>query len=228
MPDPVSLKCPNCGSVLLSDDCDMATGIIKCSYCKALATLPGAGATTVSAQIQPRQDVPMPPDMTCQDDGTNLIITRRWRSAILFFLIPFCIAWDSFLIFWYSMAFSGKAPWIMIIFPIAHVAVGVGLTYFVLATLFNRTVIMAGQGILRVTTGPIPWGWNIEMSSSDIAQVFCKSKASRNRNGSGMTHSVWASLHNGTTRKLVGSVDDEDQVLFIEQKLIKVLNLKNR
>lgn len=116
----------------------------------------------------------------------------------------------------------------MIIFPIAHVAVGVGLTYFVLATLFNRTVIMAGQGILRVTTGPIPWGWNIEMSSSDIAQVFCKSKANRGRNGSIMTHSVWASLHNGTTRKLVGSVDDEDQVLFIEQKLKKVLNLKNR
>lgn len=51
MPDPVSLKCPNCGSVLRADDCDMATGIIKCSYCKALATLPGAGAATVSAQI---------------------------------------------------------------------------------------------------------------------------------------------------------------------------------
>lgn len=228
MPEPVSLKCPNCGSVLRAEDYDLATGIIRCSYCKALATLPGARAATVSAQIQPRPDVPMPPGITCQNDGTNMVITRRWRSAILFFLIPFCIAWDSFLIFLYSMAFSGHTSWIMFVFPIAHVAVGVGLTYLVLATLFNRTVIIAGQGRLNISTGPIPWGRNIEMSSSEIDQLFCKSKANRGRNGTNMTYALWASLHDGTTCKLVGSVDDEDQVLFIEQKLEKALGIKDR
>ena len=161
---PVALKCPNCGSVLRTDDYDMATGIIKCSYCKALAMMPGVSSAQGAGMVQPRLDVPMPPGITCQNDGTNTVITRRWRSVILFFLIPFCIAWDSFLIFWYSMAFSGNAPWIMIIFPVAHVAVGVGLTYFVMATLFNRTVIMAGQGRLHISTEPIPWGRNIEMS----------------------------------------------------------------
>ncbi len=214
--------------MLRADDYDLATGIIRCSYCKALATLPGAGAATVGVQFHPRPDVPMPPGITYQHDGTNTVITRRWRSMILLFLIPFCIAWDSFLVFWYSKAFSGQMPWIMIIFPIGHVAVGVGLTYFVLATLFNHTVIIAGQGRLRISTGPIPWGRNIDMSSSDIDQIFSKSKTNRSRNGSSMTYTLWAVLHNSTTIKLMGSVDDEDQALFIEQKLRKALGIRDQ
>lgn len=43
-----------------------------------------------------------------------------------------------------------------------------------------------------------------------------------------MTYAIWASLHNGTNRKLLGSVADEDQALFIEQELKKALDLKNR
>ncbi|MEI6537881.1 MAG: hypothetical protein WCN98_21250, partial [Verrucomicrobiaceae bacterium] len=228
MPDPVSLKCPNCGSVLRAEDYDMTTGIIRCSYCKALATLPGPGAAAVSVPFHPRQEIPMPPRITCQDDGTNMVITRRWRSAIVFFLIPFCIAWDSFLIFWYGMAFSGNAPWIMIIFPVGHVAVGVGLTYFALATMFNRTVIMAGQGSLRISSGPVPWGRNIDMSSSDIDQIFCKAKTRRNDNDSSPAYEVWALLHNGSTLRLLGSDADQDQALFIEQKLNKAFGIRRR
>jgi hypothetical protein len=40
----------------------------------------------------------------------------RWFTPSVIFLVFFCIAWDSFLIFWYSMAFNSKhVPWIAVV-----------------------------------------------------------------------------------------------------------------
>lgn len=225
---PAALKCPNCGSVLRSEDLDAASGIIKCSYCKALATLPSVlGQSRGEQGFRPRTEVPLPPGLTVEERGGVISITRRWFSAIVFFLIPFCIAWDAFLVFWYSMAFSGGAPWIMIVFPIAHVAVGIGLTYYVLATLLNRTVIFAGQGQLRIGHGPLPWRGGVDIAESDIKQLFCKMKASQGKNGSSVTYEVWAVMREGATRKLLNTGQSDDQALFIEQKLERVLGIKD-
>ncbi len=206
----------------------MATGIIKCSYCKALATLPGTGVAAASGAFRPRAEAPMPPGITMENRGGGIVITRRWFSAVVYFLIPFCIAWDAFLVFWYSMAFSGNAPWIMVVFPIAHVAVGVGLTYFCIASLFNSTFISAGQGQLRIGHGPLPWRGGLELAESEIDQLFCKMKTSNNRNGSSSVYEVWAMMRDGTSRKLLGTGLSEDQALFIEQKLERAMGIKDR
>ncbi len=206
-----------------------ASGIIKCSYCNALATLPNVMSQAQGGTaFHPRTEVPLPPGLTIEEHGGGISITRRWFSAIVFFLIPFCIAWDSFLVFWYSMAFSGNAPWIMVVFPIAHVAVGVGLTYFVIATIFNRTVIIAGQGSLRIGHGPLPWWGGVELAESEIDQLFCKMKTSNGKNGSSISYELWAVMREGATRKLLGTGLSDDQALFIEQKLERALRIKDR
>jgi hypothetical protein len=229
MSNPVTLKCPNCGSVLRTDDIDAASGIIKCSYCKALATLPNVtDLARGDAPFHPRADVPLPPGLTLEQYGGGISITRRWFSAIVFFLIPFCIAWDAFLVFWYSMALSGNAPWIMVVFPIAHVAVGVGMTYFTFATLFNRTVIIAGQGSLRIGHGPLPWRGGVELAESDIDQLFCKMKTRSGKSGPSISYEVWAVMREGATRKLFSTGESDDQALFIEQRIERALGIKDR
>ncbi len=229
MSTPVALKCPNCGSVLSTDDIDTTTGIIKCSYCKVLSTLPSVmDQARGEPGFRPRPEVPLPPGLTVEERGGSISVTRRWFSAIVYFLIPFCIAWDAFLVFWYSMALSGNAPWIMVVFPIAHVAVGVGLTYYVLATLFNRTVMIAGQGSLRIGHGPLPWRGGVELAESEIEQLFCKLKTSQGKNGSSVSYEVWAVMHEGATRKLLSTGTSDDQALFIEQKLERALGIKDR
>ena len=47
-----------------------------------------------------------------------------WYSSMSFFILLFTIIWNAFLFFWYSMAFTIGAPWIMVIFPLIHVAIG--------------------------------------------------------------------------------------------------------
>lgn len=229
MSEPTPLKCPNCGSIMRAEDWDAASGIIKCSYCKALATLPRAeGENATSSAFQARGEIPMPPGITVEDRGGGILITRRWFSPVVFFLIPFCIAWDSFLVFWYSMAFKGPAPWIMVVFPVAHVAVGVGLTYFCIATLLNRTFISAGQGLLSITHGPVPWRGRLVISEGDIDQLFCKMKTSNGSRGTSYSYEVWTVLRDGASRRLLDSGDSDDVALFIEQKLERALGIKDR
>lgn len=227
MESPTALKCPNCGSQLRDTDMNLDTGIVRCSYCRALSTLPTRTAPTLEG-FRTRSPVALPPRMTCDQDGVDVIITRSWFSHAAWFLVFFCIAWDAFLIFWYTMAFAAGAPWIFKIFPIAHVAVGVGLTYTVLTMFMNRTLIRAGSGQFSIRHGPLPWFGNFICDSSAIEQLYCKENISHGRQGSSTTYQLWANLRDGTSKKLIGSVMDIEQVLFVEQRIEKALGIRDK
>ncbi len=205
----------------------MSTGMIKCGYCHSLSNLP----VNIQEQggFRTRPEIPLPEGIQIQETMEGTVITRRWFSlVVVVFLIPFCIAWDSFLIFWYSMALSGNAPWIMAVFPVLHVAVGVGLTYYTLATLFNTTRIVAGRGHLRIQHGPLPWLGNTELPTSNLSQLYGKEKINRGKNGPHYQYELWAALQNGSTRKLLGAGLTMEQALYLEQKLERALVLKDR
>jgi hypothetical protein len=60
------------------------------------------------------------------------------------------------------MALFGDVPkngfdWMAIVFPICHVAVGVGLTYYVIAGFLNKSSIFLDEAVLAVRHGPVPW-----------------------------------------------------------------------
>lgn len=226
MAEPTSLKCPNCAAILRAEDWDTSTGMIRCGYCHSLSNIPVSSPE--HGGFRPRPEIPLPPGMQIQETMGGTLLTRRWFNLAVVFLIPFCIAWDSFLIFWYSIALSGKAPWIMAVFPIIHVAVGVGLTYYTIATLFNRTSILAGRGNLRIQHGPVPWKGNTDLSMASLNQLYCKEKISRGKNGPNYQYELWAALHDGSTRKLLGTGLTMEQALYIEQKLERALALKDR
>lgn len=226
MAAPTSLKCPNCAAILRAEDWDMGTGMIKCGYCHSLSNIPISNQEQGGFRARP--EIPLPPGIQVQETMEGTVITRRWFNLAVAFLIPFCIAWDSFLIFWYSIALSGKGPWIMAVFPLLHVAVGVGLTYYTLATLFNTTRIVAGRGFLRIQHGPLPWMGNTELPTGNLNQLYGKEKISRGKNGPHYQYELWAALHDGSTRKLLGAGITMEQALYLEQKLERALALKDR
>ncbi len=163
-----------------------------------------------------------------EEGALGLSIQRRWFTWIVLFLIPFCIAWDCFMIFWYGMALGHDTPWIFKVFPIAHVAVGIGLTYFTLATLFNRTRIQVQSGMIRIRHSPIPWRGNQDLDANGVDQLFCKEKRHNGKNGPSYTYEVWAVLRDGTSCKILSTSMNEDQALYIEQKLEQALGIKDR
>ncbi|MEQ9461361.1 MAG: hypothetical protein RIG82_10460 [Phycisphaeraceae bacterium] len=77
--------------------------------------------------------------------------------------------------FWYATALSAAAgpgfSLFAIIFPIAHVAVGIGLTYWTICAFFNTTLITLNLNRLTVRHGPVPWRGNAHLDPAGVIGV---------------------------------------------------------
>lgn len=166
------LFCPRCGASIAAGELNAARGLGKCVACGNLFSvfnrtrpddLPAPHAATFPAA--------RPPGMRVQQVGSTLRITWRWFDLSLIPMTFFCVCWDAFLVFWYSKAFSTDAPWIMAVFPLGHLAVGVGLSYRVLAGYLNRTLVECDGRTLRVAHGPLPWRGNRRIPLARISRL---------------------------------------------------------
>lgn len=202
--------------------------VAKCDKCgevfRVTDHLPPAPAAA-----EPPVRVPRPPTLVVRDDGDVRVIRRRWFRPALVFLLFFCIAWDSFLVFWYAMAVFAPAPGafslIAIIFPICHVAVGVGLTYSVIAGFLNKTYIGVTTEGLYVRHRPVPWYGNLNLPAADVREVYVErtyTTQSGNRPVQQM-YSVIAVL--GDTRKKVMGGLELPEAQFCAQQLTDWLGL---
>jgi hypothetical protein len=226
--------CTHCGIRISADDLNIDTGLARCRACHAVFSFTEALAQHPPAPSAPhaRGDLlaAPPPGVRVEDLGGLLRITRRWFHPVMFFLLFFVIAWDGFLVFWYSMAFTlDDAPWIMVVFPIAHLAVGIGLTYFVVCGFVNSTTIAVGQGLLTIRHGPLPWPGNPTLNASDLDQLYCKRSVSYSRNGHATTTYALHALDKlGRRHKLVANLREEDEAIYLEQRLESFLRIADR
>lgn len=142
------IQCVECGRDIPAADVNLDTALAKCTGCNAvfgiMDQIPDGG--TLRSTAAPLREVPLPPRFAVDDFGGTLRIQFRWFTPMVFIPLFFCIFWDGFLVVWYAIAFSTNGPLMMKLFPLLHVAVGVGLTWFVLATFVNRTTITVGDG----------------------------------------------------------------------------------
>lgn len=228
MDQPVSLKCPNCASPFKTGDFDTERGLLKCGYCHALMTMPSSADSARTGGFHPRAAVPLPPRLKVDDSAGRLEISYRWFTPAILFLVFFCIAWDGFLILWYTIALSQKGMWIMTVFPLLHVAVGLGLTYFTLASLLNTTRVTVEQGKVRVRHGPMPWAGNKDFERGNISQLYCKERVCHSKNGTSQSYEIWMTTTAGTSEKFLTTVLNEDQALYIEQRVERALGITDR
>ena len=89
----------------------------------------------------PRREAPRPERFRQERSGTRTTIAWRWFGFQFLFLALFCVVWDAFLVLWYTMATGPTMPLMMKLFPLLHVAAGIGLTYYTLAGFLNRTSV---------------------------------------------------------------------------------------
>jgi len=226
------LACKACEAPLKSDDVDLRHGIATCSYCNAVMQFSELSRRTDGAAAEggfvARGEVPLPAGIVVEDWGGALRIVRRWFSPVAFFLVFFCIAWNAFLVFWYSMAFSTNAPWIFKVFPIGHLAVGVGLTYFTIALFVNKTVLIVEAGQLRVYHGPLPWFGNKTVDAGNIDQLYCQKKVHHGEDSSHTSYNLHAVTQDGKKVKIASGMNERDQALYIEQQLERHLGIEDR
>lgn len=223
-PQLVELKCRNCGSPLTQRDISTELSVVKCPRCQALYVLPENLAGGGVKRAIPRPLVGKPKSFVVTEYAGTMEITRRWFGASLFFLVPFTLFWNGFLIVWHTIALTSHF-WFMSVFAILHTAVGFFMIYLTLATFLNSTVIRVTPQWLSVKIGPLPWRGNLELSRREVIQVFCQEKISRGENGSRANYEVQLVLEGNRRETLMKSLANPDEALFIEQQLERFLQL---
>ena len=233
----VVFSCKACGANLDENRIQLDTGLGTCDHCRTITSFAKElGLRESSAEpVEPRSAILQPEDVHVEDTATHLRLSKRWYQPGLFFLFFFCIAWNAFLIGWYAIGSSASMPFgfklIMMVFPIAHVAVGVGLTYKVLTGFLNRTVVEVLSHQLSLHHTPLPWKGNRTMATSEIKQLFCR-KRRRSRNQQGVAafgnYDLVVVLHSGKQVILVKGENDLDHLLYLEQQIEKRLGIKDQ
>ena len=168
------IYCPNCDRKVAAKNINIASLVAVCEECDHVFTL----ALNEESLVPSPDSAPSRPSGITHETGTGgeLFLKRSWFHAAVYFLLFFCIAWDGFLVFWYSMALfapgeEGGFGWLMILFPICHVAVGVALTYYVVCCFFNRTEILVTADSLHIRHRPVPWKGNRDLRRDEIREI---------------------------------------------------------
>lgn len=226
----MTATCPGCGTAYRGDDVNLTTGLARCRACDRIELLGGA---PVAEAVRPRRGEPVaelarPPAFTEGTDADGFHLRFRWYHPGVWFLLFFCIAWDGFLVVWYGSALAMAATdaagpmFLMFVFPLAHVAVGVGLTWHTLATLLNTTTFTVGRGRLRVSHGPVPWWGGVDEPTSRVSQLYVSlSPVRRNKQHSYRVHA----LVDGTARELLSGIPDLANARYLERRLEERLGI---
>jgi len=224
------VDCEKCEQRIRSSDMNLDNMVAKCRNCDALIDLRGhlvkdAPGAMISVQGK-GSPAPIPPGWTVLHPRGELEISYHWFEPRNILLLFFCVGWDSGLVFWYSQAFQ-KGDLLLLIFPIAHLAVGVFLTYYMISTFLNRTVIKVKGRELSVTHGPMPCFRNRKCIIHDLRDINVHETASYFTSKSGrrsIMYQVDAVKTDGQSIPLL-QVKSDNQAAFVKEKLKKQLAL---
>ena len=112
----------------------------------------------------------------------------------------------------------------MIVFPIAHVAVGVALTYSTLAGFINHTDLEVTLDKLTTHHGPLPWTGQMSFPTKEITQFYTRHNKG---NRGAFSYDLFMITRDGKTRKVLFGLESPDIPLFIEQHIERWLNIKD-
>lgn len=226
----MDVLCPRCSAKVPASAVNLERMIAKCGACDAVfafeaqvrrpqrgARIPRPGSITVEGESPPPRDEPGYRDAARASARGTLRITRRWFGASAIFTLFFSLIWNAFLVFWYGAAFSAPdTPWIMFVFPLGHVAVGVGLFYWSLATLLNRTTIVVDGRALTVRHGPVPWWGARDLEVDRVRQLFVRSRTRTNKGRRSTTYALCAD-DDGVAVDLATGLRSADEARYVEQ-----------
>jgi len=171
-------------------------------------------------------DIGLPSDLQFTRHGSGIEFSWRWFEWHVVFMTAFVIFWNGFLINWYSMWDPSKGL-MMALFPLLHVGVGIGLTYWALAGWLNRTHVVVGQGRMSVRSGPLPWLGNQDLDATALRQLYVQEKVNQGRNGTTVKYELHALTRDGKNLLLVRTLKSREQAIYLEQEIEKALGIRD-
>lgn len=177
-----------------------------------------------------KMEIGLPEKIEFRNHGSGIEIIRTWFGAKYVILLAFVFVWDGVLVYLAGsfLNTASRLPLFVWFMPLGHVAMGLGLTYYAIAGLFNKTQVMADYSHLAVRHGPVPWPGNKDIRAGDIKQLYSKEKVRRTKHGTTVSYSLHAMTNDEKTLKLLSGLESSEQALFIEQEIEKYLRIEDK
>jgi DNA-directed RNA polymerase subunit RPC12/RpoP len=221
------MSCTRCGAPIAHEDIDLDLAMARCAHCGTVFKIKEPALPPDVPPMRERPAVPLPKNVEVKQEGDGLVISYRWFTPAFIFMIFFAVFWNGFMVVWHGISLASGA-WFMSLFGLLHTAVGIGVGYYTLAGLVNRTVVHVELGTLSITHTPLPWFGSKRVAVDDIRQVYCKEKISRSKNGTSVTYEVHAVLENAAKEALMKRLQEPEQALYVEQQIEKYLGIEDR
>ena len=244
----MQISCPKCSKEIPTADLNMQHMIAKCTSCGEVFnfTEQVRRSPKLADISQEPLQAPRPEKVHREHDGFHLKLSWRWYSPIIFFLIPFALFWNFVVCSFVS--FSAPLLWgpgrevfnseegfpnvfsIFSFFPLfatPHALIGLGLIYYILSLLLNKTTVNLTRSEVSVHHGPMPWYGAKAVAASDIDQLYAKERVG-GRRGTQVTYEVHMIDRQNTHRKLVSGLDSPEHALYVEQEIEAYLEIENR
>lgn len=218
----MQVTCFNCQQPVAAEDVNISAAIASCRKCNKTFHL--------GNQVRQKPAVGDVSRISVTHSPFGLLIVKRWMSPAAFFLLFFAIGWNAFLVFWYTAAFSdSNAPWIVKVFPIGHVAVGIGIAYHTLCLFFNKTAIAVNHQQIAMKSGPFPtWNGTSNYDSRSIGQIYAREKIHRSKNSQSISYDLIIADKGGNEKVFLNGLKTLEEARKIEQEIEKALRIGDK
>ncbi len=249
MPEPI--RCPACDAPLDASRVDLRRGFAPCRHCGTvcrLDDLPGAEGRAARPEPPRSGSPPIEEEPATRPERFRTIrrngavaVQWRWRSPLYLFLVPFSVAWNAFLVFWYGLLLSifaggggagppgfGAAGWGMAAFGLPLVAVGIGLTYYTACGVLNRTTVTAAHGELRVRHHPLPWPGDRTFDGRSFDRLFVRDREVQHEHSVSTIHDLLAVTRDGGEVTLLKALSARNEACFLAETLGEALGVPTK
>jgi len=222
------LVCPNCASPTLAEDINISDLVAKCHSCNHVFSF----SKDISKAPRDRPEILLPPGFEAFRTFSAVDIEISWRQTTkgLGFFIFFALFWNGILsIFVITALVTGAYE--MLLFTSIHSLIGMGLVYYILSILLNKTYVLASKREISIEHRPLrlPFYRNQNISSRDVDQLFIQKYVSSKTNGRpNHAFSVLARMKTGSDVTLVKGLRQPEQATFVEQQIEIFLLIEDR
>lgn len=187
---------------------------------------------------------PIPNRFSYQKTHNGLVVSYRWLSPLVLFLVPFALFWNLFQVLWYStnLGYGPKIRALLselgvaesqlkmfpetsdvnmmfVLFGIPFLLIGIGQIWYVLCLLFNTSYIEATHSEIRVAHRPFFWIGQKTVKASEVDRFWMKEAEQETEDGKKTVYSLNYIDRNNRDHTLMKSLREPLEGLFLKEVL---------
>lgn len=175
---------------------------------------------------------PHPPGRIRRIEGFGYLdYGYRWMHPAVLLLLIFTLFWNALLsLFWKTIFLSLEKDAVVAmafgLLSAPYSLIGLGLAYFSLCLLVNRTSLQLDAENLTVQHGPLPWRGNVSLPRAEIRQFYVMRKLGGSRKKK-VLFDLNVILQSGEWVNLLRNQESGLEMKYLEFELEKEMGIEN-